>query len=206
MPGRIRFGASAGFGTFVPGPMINFAAEARVGYQFTDMLGLYGTLGYNRGLWIGGSIQANSNGAKVTENIGFVGYVQLGAEGELLLGNHFFIAAGPKIAKGGWGFVGQSASAGSGGGGAEQYAGIVDGWLPGVGTKLGVGFGRPDPTTGRRSGFTMMLDTTFLYGSGGVRFAQSAGSNGSGATASQIVAPLSGWGIAPMLMFGFESR
>lgn len=199
---RIRFGASAGGGTFFPGPMVDFGVEGRVGWQFTNILGLYGTLGYNQGLWIGGSIKVGSGSAQVSESVSFVNYTQFGVEGEAILGNHFFVALGPKIAKGGWGYVGQEASGGGGGGSASQAVGVVSGWFPAVGTKIGVGFGKPNPGSGRRNGFTMMLDTTFVFASGGVRAGQSAGTGG----ATQVIAPYGGIGIAPMLMFGFESR
>jgi hypothetical protein len=47
-----------------------------------------------------------------------------------------------------------------------------------------------------------MLDTMFIFGTGGVQVSQTGGSGG----ASQSVAPLGGVGITPMLLFGFESR
>ena len=138
----------------------------------------------------------------MSESVNFVSYYQFGFEGEAILGNHFFVALGPKLARGGWGFVGQEVTAGGGGGGATQRVGVVSGWLPAIGTKIGVGFGKPNPVTGRRNGFTMMLDTMFVFGSGGIQASQSGGTGG----ASQIIAPFGGMGIAPMLLFGFESR
>ncbi len=194
LPGRWRAGASVGGGTFFPGPMINFGGEIRGGWEFTDMLGVYLTLGRGSGLWLGGGY----NNGTVTESISAVGYWEFGVEGELLLGNHFYIALGPKVVDGGWGFLTQS----GGTSGASQTAGAVSGWFPGVEGKLGLGFGKPNPETGRRMGFTMYLDALVVFGGGGVKISQSGGTGG----ASQNVAPLGGVGIAPMLMFGFETR
>lgn len=72
--------------------------------------------------------------------------------------------------------------------------------------RTGLGFGHPNPTTGRRTGFSIMLSTMFVLGSGGVRAAQTAGSSGGSTSVYQGVTPYGGLGIAPLLLFGFESR
>jgi len=200
--GHIRWGITGGPGTFFPGPMVTIAAEGRIGWQFTSILGAYATVGFTEGYWFGGSLNVGSGGAGVSMNFRYVDYWQFGVEGEAILGNTFFVAAGPKIVKGGWGFVGQGVDAGSGGASAEQYAGIVSGWLPAVGTRIGLAFGKVNPATGKRGGFNMAIDTTFVFGSGGVEIKQSAGTTG----VSQRVAPLGGIGITPILMFGYEMR
>lgn len=200
--GRFRFGIAAGLGTFFPGPMISYGLAGRAGWQFTNILGAYATFGKTSGLWLGGSLNVGSGGASISQSVSFVDYWQFGLEGEAILGNRFYVAAGPKIVNGGWGFIAQSVGGGSGGASVNQTAGVVSGWLPAVGTRIGLAFGKPNPETGRRGGFNMAIDTTFVFGSGGVKVNQSAGGTG----ISQSVAPLGGVGITPMLTFGYELR
>jgi hypothetical protein len=194
--GRVRWGVNAQLGTLIPGPMVAFGVDGRVGWTFNRMFALYGTFGYAAGAWIGGSF--SGSGGSVTAS--GLGNWYLGVNGEMNLGDLFFVAAGPGIGSGGWATVGVGADSS---GSATQRATAASGILPSLDLKLGFGFGKRNPETGRRGGFTLGIDARLLFAPNSVFAEQSA----SGGGASQTVETRGmAVGLVPMLMLGYDSR
>ncbi|HEV8322355.1 MAG TPA: hypothetical protein VG389_12120 [Myxococcota bacterium] len=194
--GRFRWGISAGAGTFVPGPMVNFGTEVRAGWQINPILGVSVAGGAESGFFFGGRV--TTNGAALS--VSAVSFWHVGVEAEAMFGNMFFVAGGPHLLRGGWGSVREGADSN---GAVTQSVLAVGGWMPGFDFKVGLGFGKPRPS-GRRNQFTLSLDTMFAFAPPGVYVAQNVDANGN--VTQDVSRTGFAIGIAPMLMFGFEMR
>jgi hypothetical protein len=140
-----RFGAGGGLGAFVPGPSVTFQAAVRAGVQLEPTLGLYAELGGLAGLGVGVSPdggEARFSGVVLSYLAPMIEYDQ-GA---------LFVAGGPLLARGGWGYAkvvvreGQEEAVGVGAGGSI---------LPGLQGRAGVTLG----SSHGRKGTTLALDT-----------------------------------------------
>jgi hypothetical protein len=190
---RFRWGVNGQAGYFLPAGAVDFGASARFGAQVSDLLGVYGDLGYNAGVGFGGSFSGTGGSVSVSG----VGYWHIAAIAEADLGK-FFVAGGPLIAGGGWGQVAQGVDSS---GNVTQYVVAAGGYMPGLDLKMGITFGDRQ-TNGRHGGFTLALDAKFLYASV-VSVGQSAGSGG----ASQSVKTGDHiFGITPMLVLGYDAK
>lgn len=190
--GRFRWGASAQAGALLPSPaLIAFGLEGRAGWTFNRFLAAYLSVGTGAGLgfWGGGT------GSAFSFSVSSMSQWYVGAMGELNLGDLFFVAVGPGIGR--MSTAGISISAGPSGGGQQVEA--MGGWTPSVDLRLGFGFGKPNPETGRRTGFTLGLDCRAVFPTQSVFVRQDM----SGQT---VRVSGTGFGIIPMIMLGVDSR
>ncbi|MHB8877509.1 MAG: hypothetical protein ACYC8T_27780 [Myxococcaceae bacterium] len=167
------------------GGRVRFGASAGLGAFLNPgavMFGAEGRVGYQLDQMLGAYVAfQEAGGIGLTANSGGgsvtgVGYWRLALVGEATLGNRFFVGAGPALLNGAWATVGANVSNGS----ANAGVTTVSGYVPAANVRLGIGFGSPN-ASGRRTGFNMALDTTFAFSAGGMS-------------------------IAPLLVFGFESK
>jgi hypothetical protein len=188
---RLRWGVNAQLGWFFPQPMFTFGAEGRIGWSFSRLLAAYVSLGGGSGLFFGGS--GNSTGATVSMAVMSQWYV--GVMGELNLGDVFFIGAGPGIGR--FSLAGLAITAGTTG--ADEQVKALGGWTPSLDLKLGFGFGRRNPESGRRGGFTLAIDVRAVFPTDSV-YVQN------GSSGQSVDVHRTGFGLAPMLMLGYDSR
>lgn len=188
---RLRWGVNAQLGWFYPQPMFTMGAEGRIGWSFNRLLAAYVSLGGGSGLYFGGS---GGNGSG-TVSIAVMSQWYVGAMAELNLGDLFFVGAGHGIGR--FSLAGLSVTAGTSGG--DEQVKVLGGWTPSVDLKLGFGFGRRNPETGRRGGFTLALDVRAVFPTDSV-YVQN------GSSGQSVEVHRAGFGIAPMLMLGFDSR
>lgn len=191
--GRVRWGVSGGPGTFLPGPLIAFNAEGRIGWQVNRLFGAFLSLGAHAGFGLGGGLSPDARNASA--GVGADSFWYLGAIAELMLADLFFVAGGPLLARGGWAFVTQTADAN---GAITQNALAAGGFMPGLDLKLGVGFGQPQ-RSGRRSQFSLAADVMLVFAPNAVLGQQSVNGQAVDVRGTAI-------GVAPMLMFGYDAR
>jgi len=189
---RLRWGVNAQLGWFYPQPMFTFGAEGRVGWSFNKLLAAYVSLGGGSGLFFGGSGSSTGGGI----SIAVMSQWYVGAMGELNLGDLFFVGAGPGIGR--FSLVGLDVGVSTSGAANEQVR-ALGGWTPSLDLKLGFGFGGRNSETGRRNGFTLALDVRAVFPTDSV-FVQN------GTAGQRVEVHRTGFGIAPMLMLGFDSR
>ncbi|MDX2014647.1 MAG: hypothetical protein SFW67_30895 [Myxococcaceae bacterium] len=194
-----RAGGSAGLGAFLPSPaMISFHLfDLHAGAQITPMFGAYARLGYSASL----GLSVSTNMGMVSGGVSGAGFWLIGANAELGLGDHFFVAAGPQVGLGGWLRVGGTVSTTGGGVTALSASGA----MPGLNLKVGVGLGQPNRLTKRRGQFTIALDVSMLYATRVVDGSLMAmgGENPGAAIAVNFSEALA---IAPTLHLGYEFR
>jgi hypothetical protein len=194
--GRIRWGVNAQLGVFLPQTAVMFGAQGRVGYQFSSLLAVYGDIGADVGIGIGGSV---SPSGATSASINIVTYWKLAALAELTLGDHFNVAAGPLIASGAWAGISAAAS----NSGATQSTVVAGGWMPGVDARLGFGFGSKNPHTGRRSGFNIGLDFVVLFSPNSLYTHTEAGAGGASVEVQNSGLAV---GFVPTLTLGYDAR
>jgi hypothetical protein len=195
--GRFRWGLSAGVGTFLPGPLVSFGAEARAGWQFNRLLSAYLAFGGNAGVGFSG----NLTGTGGSVNVGADTYYYFSAQAEAVFMDMVFVAAGPVLARGGWAFISQGVD--TAGGVSQRLLAAGGDFLPAANLKVGLGIGSRNVSTGRRNQFTIALDTMFLFAPNTVTGSQSVSMNG----VSQMV-DVRGLavGVAPIIVLGFDGR
>jgi hypothetical protein len=196
--GRVRWGLSANLGWHVPTPAFTIGGEGHIGYQISNMFSAYAIVGGTAGIGLGVSVNGIT-GASVTATL--LSYYYFGALAELMFGNLFYVAAGPVVANGVYAtaLVGASAD-----GRAEVKNVTAVGVKPGIDVRLGLGFGRQNPTTFRRGGFNLGLDAMILFHPNSVITTVTADANGNagvGVTTNGLTAS-----VVPMLTLGYESR
>ena len=153
--GRFRGGVSGNLGAFVPGPIVLLGAEGRFGYQINDMLAAYGGIGAMAGLGFG--VGVSDTGGSGTISLGAA--LAFNAMFEATFANVFFVAAGPQIL---WGsFVSESIYADTQAA-TGVTASVFSGILPGLKARIGVGFGKEQPS--RRKQFTLAFDASLMFG------------------------------------------
>lgn len=197
--GRVRWGVSGNLGWHIPTPAFTFGAEGHIGYQISNMFSAYAIVGGTVGLGFG--VSANGiTGASVS--LTAISYYYFGAIAELMLGNLFYVGAGPVIANGAYvsGLVGASAD-----GRAEVKNIVAAGLKPGLDIRLGLGLGRTNPAPSfRRGGFNLGLDAMILFHPNSIITTVTADANGNagaGVTTNGLTAS-----VVPMLTLGYESR
>lgn len=193
--GRVRWGISGNLGWHVPQSAFTIGAEGRVGYQFTNVLSLYATVGFTGGFGIGAS------GTVAAGRIDLTGlyYYYFGALAELMFGDLFYVAGGPVFASGALAGI----SGVSGGSSGQVTLTYADGVKPGIDLRLGLGLGRARPPSFRRGGFNIGLDALILFhpNSEVVRIS----GDGSGGRVEVTSRELSTT-VTPMLMLGYDAR
>lgn len=191
--GRIRWGVSGNLGWHFPQSAFTFGAEGRFGYQLSDMFGVYGIFGGTAGFGFGGSVSGNSASVSATA----LSRWYLGAIAELLLGNTFFVGAGPVFANGG--LAGAVVSGSPDGVGTAVFA--DSGPSFGLDVRLGVQLGRK--TEVRKSGFSLGLSALTLLHPDATVVRTQAGMNGGtiDVTTTELMVT-----VTPMLMLGFDWR
>ena len=153
--GRFRGGVSGNLGAFVPGPIVLLGAEGRFGYQINDMLAAYGGIGAMAGIGFG--VGVSDTGGSGTVSLGAA--LAFNAMFEATFANVFFVAAGPQIL---WGsFVSESIYADTQAA-TGVTASVFSGILPGLKARIGVGFGKEQPS--RRKQFTLAFDASLMFG------------------------------------------
>lgn len=195
-PMRFRWGLSAGAGTFIPGPMLAFGGELRAGVQLNRMFSVYGSFAGSAGFLIGGSVSATGGSL----NVGAEAFYAFGVQGEAVFLDMLYVAGGPQLARGGWGFIGQAVDLN---GGISQRAYAAAGWMPAFDLKVGFGFGSRNEKTGRRNHFTVAIDTMFLFAPNTVTGSQVVNMNGISQSVDVRGVAV---GVAPLLVLGFDGR
>jgi hypothetical protein len=119
----------------------------------------------------------------------------VGVLGEINVGELFFVALGPAVGEINFGGINLSSSTSGTGAQVQALAGLT----PSVDFRLGFGFGKRNPESGRRGGFTLALDLRAFFptNTAFVSF---------GSTGQRITTYGIGYGLAPMLMLGYDSR
>jgi hypothetical protein len=195
-PMRFRWGLSAGAGTFIPGPMLAFGGELRAGVQLNRMFSVYGSFAGSAGFLIGGSV----TGTGGSLNVGAEAFYAFGVQGEAVFFDMLYVAGGPQVARGGWGFIGQAVDLN---GGVSQRVYAAAGWMPAFDLKVGFGFGSRNEKTGRRNHFTVAIDTMFLFAPNTVTGSQVVNMNG---VSQSVDVRGVAVGVAPLLVLGFDGR
>jgi len=189
--GRIRWGVNGQLGAFIPTPLVSFGAEGRIGWSFNRLFAAYLQVGGGSGLFFGGS--AGSSGGSLSISVMSQWYV--GAMAEVNLGDVFFVALGPGIGR--FSLAGLTVAASTTGGGEQVSA--LGGWTPSVDLKFGFTFGKRNPESGRRGGFTLAIDARLVLPTDSVYV-----TNGTGGQSVEV--HKMGWGIVPMLVLGYDSH
>lgn len=189
--GRVRWGVNAQVGAFIPTPLVSFGAEGRIGYSFNRTFAAYLSVGGGSGLFFGGS--AGATGGSLSISVMSQWYV--GAMAEANLGDSFFVALGPGIGR--FSLAGLTVAASTTGAGEQVSA--LGGWTPSVDLKFGFTFGKRNPESGRRGGFTLAIDARLVLPTDSIFV-----SNGTGGQSVEV--HKTAWGIVPMLMLGYDSH
>lgn len=187
--GRFRGGVSGTIGAFIPGPVIQFGAEGRLGYQINDLYAVYGDFGAHAGL--GAGVDYSSSGA--TTSIAFGAAVFVSALFEVTLADIWFIGAGPSLMYGVFGTADTSIGTTS----LEEEASVFAGGLPGIKVRTGVGFGSDRPN--RRKQFTLAVQANIVFGQ---RYRYS----GSTGLLDESESVGIGVGVLPMLALGYDAK
>lgn len=192
--GRIRWGVSGNLGWHIPSAFA-FGAEGRVGYQFTNLFSAYGLLGGTTGVGLGW----NAPGAPPSARVSGLGHFYVGAIGELIIADSFYLGGGLFGAAGGLAIVNGSAIPG----GVETTAIGAGGFMPGVDLRLGFAFGRARGHSFRRGGFNIGLDLRMLFYPDAVvvRTRYDGSSVGAAVETKELTTT-----FIPMLMLGYDSR
>jgi hypothetical protein len=195
---RARFGLSLNGGSFFPGPFtIALGAEARLGYQLNNDVGVYGQLGGTAGLGAGTS----TDGASATASVSAVTYWYLGANIESLLGESFFVAGGAAIGRGGWGVLSGTVAASSSRAASGSTV-VAGGLMPQFNARIGFAPGKR-ALDGTKRGLSFAFDLRALLAPNSERNEVVVGANG--ASTNQRTSTFA-VGFAPMLMIGFDTR
>lgn len=191
---RFRWGISGNLGALAPtnGFTPALSVDARFGWQFSNMVSLYAVVGVGVGIQLGAAPSYAGQSGGVSNGL-FTQY--LGGEVEWMLGDLFFVAAGPVVNN------------------AAYNATLFNTGLPGVtaievqsvgmrfalDARAGFHLGSIDPQTFRRSGFSIGLQamTTFY---GGAALTQ-VKDDGTRITSTGLAV-----GVMPMLMLGYDAR
>lgn len=187
---RVRWGIDGLVGYAIPANAVAFGASARIGAQVLNPLGVYLDFGYTVGIGLNGSI-SGSGGAMSVSAIAMWHLAPM-VEGDF---GPWFIAAGPLIAGGGWGQVMQSVDFA---GNASQTVIAAGGIMPGVDLRTGFTFG-PRNAHGRLHGFSLGVDVKILSAS--VASVQQSSAGTQTVSVGDRV-----WGVAPMLVLGYDSK
>ncbi len=193
--GRIRWGVSGNLGWHFPQSAFTFGAEGRFGYQLSDMFGAYAIFGGTAGFGFGGSVSGNSASVSATA----LSRWYLGAIAELLLGDLFFVGAGPVFANGG--LAGAVVSGNAGGVGSAVFA--HGGPSFGLDVRLGLQLGRKAGPSQRKSGFSLGLSALTLLHPNTAVVRTEAGMNGGTVDVSTRELMVT---VTPMLMLGYDWR
>lgn len=192
---RWGIGAGAGMHFGIPYPVFGMQLKGRVGYQITNLLGVYVDLGGDFG--VGGQVTVNQTGGAASATA--LGHFFIQALAEIMLGDLFYVGGGGGIAWGGLGIVGVDASTSGGGIGAIAAGGIN----PAFDVKLGLGFGKPKPGSWRRGGFNLGIDAQMvLHTNALVTRVQGNTMGGSVSVDTRETV----FTITPMLTLGYDAR
>lgn len=186
--GRLRWGVNGQLGWFVPQPMFTFGVEGRIGWTVNRLFAAYMQLGGGSGLYFGPS----GNGSF---SLSAMSQWYVGAMAELNLGDVFFIAAGPGIGR----FSLAGVTVTSNNSEVSEQVRAYGGWTPSLDLKVGFTFGKRNPETGRRGGFTLALDVRAVFPLETAYV--STGTNG-----TQVETRKAGFGLLPMLVLGYDSH
>jgi hypothetical protein len=196
--GRIRWGVSGNLGWHFPSSAFTFGIDGRVGYQISNIFSAYAIIGAAAGFGFG--VTSSVRGASLS--VTGISYLYLGGMAELMLGDLFFVGAGPVIAQGGY----AGSSVGASGAGIAQVSNIASvGFKPGLDVRLGLQFGSKNPQTHRRGGFSLGLDVmTLLHPNSTITTFRADGPGGTaGAAINTTGLTVS---VIPMLMLGYDAR
>lgn len=194
--GRVRWGVSGNLGWHLPYSAFTIGAEGRIGYQVSNLFGAYAILGVTGGFGFGGTATTTGGSVSVTG----LSRWYVGGIAEIMLGDLFYVGAGPVLANGAMGIVGLSA--GTTGGGISA---VVDGGLmPGLDIRLGLGLGRPKgPPSFRRGGFNLGVNVLMLlHPDTTVTRVQGDVNGGSISVDTKELV----FTATPMLMLGYDAR
>lgn len=196
--GRVRWGIGAGagmhFGT--PYPVFGGQLKGRVGYQFTNLLGVYVDIGTDFG--IGGQISLTpSQGGSASGTL--ISHFFIQALAELMLGDLFYVAGGGGLAHGSLAILGVDASTNSGG----ISAIVAGGFNPAFDVKLGFGFGKPKPGSWRRGGFNLGIDLQMVLHTNALVTRVQGGTGGASITVDTRETVFT---ATPMLTLGYDAR
>ncbi len=193
--GRVRWGTSFNLGWHLPYHAFGLGLEVHLGWQFSRVFSLYGTLGGHLGLGLG--VDTGGNQTRVDARLIFHGITA--AIAEVMLGDRFYLGAGPALAFGLFGMAGLSASRDEGTVTAVGAYGVK----PGVDLRLGLGFGRGRAPGFRRGGFNIGIDALLLFHPNTV-FTRVHG-DGQGGTV-EVRENGTMVTVTPMLTLGYEAR
>lgn len=183
---RFRGGVSGTIGAFIPGPIVQFGVEGRLGAQINDLYAVYADFGAQAGL--GSGIGDGGTSA----SIGFGAAIFASALFEVTLADVWFIGAGPSLMYGAFGTFDLSTENSAVG---EELS-LFLGGLPGLKVRTGVGFGSDRPN--RRKQFTLALQANIVFG-------QRYRSDGLvGFTDNESIGI--GVGVIPMLALGYDAK
>jgi len=195
--GRVRWGIGAGAGVHIgiPYPVFGMQLKGRVGYQVSNLFGVYLDLGGDFG--VGGQVSASASGGSASAT--GLGHFFVQALAELILGDLFYVAGGGGIAYGGLGILGVDATSNGGGVSAIAQGGVS----PAFDVKLGLSFGKPRPGSFRRGGFNLGIDAQMvLHTNATVARVQGDGMGGN----ITVNTNESVFTITPMLTLGYDAR
>lgn len=179
----------------IPYPVFGMQLKGRVGYQISNLLGVYVDLGGDFG--VGGQVSANSMGGSASAT--GLGHFFIQALAEIMLGDLFYVGGGGGLAYGGLGIGGVDVS--TGGGGVSAIA--AGGFNPAFDVKLGLGFGKPKPGSWRRGGFNLGIDAQMVLHTGAVVTRVQADMNGGSINVNTQETVFT---ITPMLTLGYDAR
>jgi len=178
--------------------MFTFGAEGRIGYQISNIFSAYGAIGGTAGL--GFSADVGIEGASVSASA--ISYWYIGAIGEAMFGNLFYVGGGPVLARGA---IAGATVGGSTDGVAEIREIASAGFKPGLNLRFGLSTARPSGPSRRRGGFNIGVDGLLLFHPNAVYVVTRAdgpnGSAGISVTESSL-----GVSFVPMLTLGYDSR
>lgn len=194
--GRVRWGISGGLGWHFPYSAFGLGLEGRIGYQVTNVLSAYLTLGGQFGIGFGASASADGGSVSITA----INHYVMSLIAEAMLGDVFYVAGGPGLAAGGLAVAGI---------GVQQDGGTItalaaSGVKPTLDLRLGFGFGKAKPAPSyRRGGFNIGLQALVMFHPDTIVTRQVANSNGGSieVKTNELVTT-----VTPMLMLGYDAR
>lgn len=192
---RVRWGVSFNLGWHLPYHALGLGLEGRIGYQINSVFSTYVTLGGQLGVGLGIGVTDSSASVSGT----FIAHYTMGFMAEALLGDRFYVAAGPAFGVGTLGVAGINASSAGG-----TITGVGSyGFKPGFDVKLGLAFGRTNPVTFRRGGFNLGVDVLTLYHPGAI-FTRVQANDMGGSVEVKFQEQM--WTVTPMLTLGYDAR
>lgn len=154
---RFRSGWSVSYGAFIPGPVHLFGMEGRAGFQINDLMCVYS----GGGALFGFHEDYVSSDKELSFERTFGGFVYGHLMFEVTFLDTIFLALGPEIA---WGaLIHEQAYADTTQEDAGGHVSGFYGFLAGLKTRIGLGFGTNDIQ--RRKQFTFGFDGHLLFGS-----------------------------------------